>query len=272
MGRIARVLSDVGESTFEIQLTREGTLLLLPCTVASVTGGPNPESWRYLLTHSGPTSVTSAERPAAAVLAFRAHSPTAQPWRGKPALESTVGGSLLAGLEAQLELESTVKPARVVSVGITSEQRGDVGSLIAQGGVVAVSGAPLGSKEKAYGLGAGTIGGNYSVPGVTLHGQLAKIVSAGLGVPPDLILGGGDGAAQRESFRRFAAATIAPLLGIVRAEWQAKIAPLQIGLDGLRASDETVRARAVGSRATAVGRLVASGVPLNQALALAGVD
>ena len=122
------------------------------------------------------------------------------------------------------------------------------------------------------GLKAGVIRNEASAPVVALYGQVQRAVCAALGVPGGLLLSGGDGAAAREDFRRFAAATIAPLLRIIAAEWQAKIAPLKFDLNALRASDETARARALGSRANAVQKLVASGVPLDEALSLSGVE
>ena len=47
---------------------------------------------------------------------------------------------------------------------------------------------------------------------------------------------------------------------------------LEFDLDRLRSSDEVARARAVGSKANAVSRLVDSGLPLDQAMAVVGIE
>ena len=168
--------------------------------------------------------------------------------------------------------ETRIKVGRVVSGGITGSQRNEIAGNIAEGGISVISGGKLGGRDGAAALHAGEIGAAFAQPSVELHEGLTRVISSALGVPANLILSDGDGAAARESFRRFAATTINSTLLTIQTEWAAKVGPLDFSLDGLRASDETARARAVGSRANAVSRLVTSGVPLDQALALAGVD
>ena len=94
-----------------------------------------------------------------------------------------------------------------------------------------------------------------------------------MGVPSDLVLGSSSESGSRESFRRLASTTIGNTLETIAREWETKMGTaLEWDLDRLRSSDEVSRARAVGSRANAVSRLVDSGLPLNQALSIAGVD
>ena len=102
--------------------------------------------------------------------------------------------------------------------------------------------------------------------------KLQRAVCGALGVPAGLVLSDGDGAAARENFRFFSAATIAPILGVIKAEWQEKIGPLTYGLDELRASDTTARARALGSRSMVFKNLVSGGVSVDRALRIAGLD
>ena len=181
--------------------------------------------------------------------------------------------ALLAQLEEQLAREARVLPTRILTAGSVGRQASEIEQSIRRGGIVSVlqAGATAATTDPS-GLRAGTIKNESSAPVVALYAQLERAVCSVLGVPPGLILSGGDGAAAREDFRRFAAATISPMLETIAAEWRAKVAPLEFNLDALRASDETARARAVGSRAGAVSKLVASGVSLDEALLLAGVD
>ena len=272
LSEIARALADCGESTWEIRLGPNG-LTLLPCKISAVTGGAEPASWHYSLTRSGPTENIVIERPAEAVLSFRVHSEPGSPWRGVAPLEATNGtGALLAELEAQLTAESKVLPTRIITGGGISLQAGEIERSVRRGGIVTLVQGSMLSRDDPSGVRAGVVKNETSASVVTLRAQLEAAVCAALGVPGGLILGGGDGAAAREDFRRFAAATVSPLLQTIAAEWEAKIAPLKFDLNALRASDETARARALGSRANAVSKLVASGVPLDEALSLSGVE
>ena len=207
------------------------------------------------------------------MLAFRVNAEPGTPWRGVGALEaSNSTGRLLAELEAQLTLESKVPPTRIITGGGVKRQAGDIEASVKRGGIVTLIQGQISGRDDPSGVRAGAIKNETTAAVVDLHEQLERAVCAALGVPGGLVLSGGDGAAAREDFRRFAAATVAPILGVVKTEWEAKVAPLKFNLDGLRASDETARARATGSRAGAVQKLVLSGVPLDEALQLAGVD
>ena len=270
VGSIARALTNSGESTYEITVDGDGGLMLLPCSVSEVSGTADPNGWRYRLMRSGPSESMAVERPAGAVLAFRARVRPSHPWTGCGALAASGTAALLASIEAQFTLESRVKPARVVAAGMTAEQTRDISALIARGGVVSIAHLQ-GVREAASGVPPGSVRNESTAASVALHETLIRVVSGSLGVPADLLLGASE-AGSRESFRRLSSATIAPLLSIIQREWQAKIGELTWDLSVLRASDQTAISRAIGSRAGAVQKLVLSGVPLDEALSLAGVD
>ena len=163
-----------------------------------------------------------------------------------------------------------MKPARILGAGLSQEQRTQVSDGIRAAGIVVFPLGKAGGDTRA--VHTGSVGGEYSTAGVELHGKLAELICAVLGVPSDLITGSGSSVSARESYRRLASATIGPLLQTVMQEWGRKVGPVTFNLDKLRASDEVSRARATGSRANAVSRLVTAGVPLDEALSLAGVD
>ena len=273
LAAIARGLVDEGESTFELAVSAGGRLLLLPCSISDVRGTALPDTWTYLISRHGPHENALLERPAEAVLSFRAHSDTRIPWRGRGALEAgNATGALLAELEGQLTDESRIKVARVISAGSSKTQRSEVAESVSEGGIVAISGAKLGSKDGASALSAGGIGASFAQPSVGLHEGLTRLVCGALGVPSNLVLGDGDGAAARESFRRFAATTINNTLLLIQGEWRAKIGELSYSLDGLKAADQTAISRSVGSRANAFSRLVSGGVEVERALKMAGLS
>ena len=108
---------------------------------------------------------------------------------------------------------------------------------------------------------------------MTLHEQLERAICGAMGCPYDLVLGGSSESGSRESFRRLASTTINNILTTITREWEAKMGTaLEWDLDRLRSSDDVSRARAVGSRANAVSRLVDSGLPLDQAMAVVGIE
>ena len=272
LGAVARGLVDCGESTFELQVDGEGRLVLLPAKIASVSGSADPATWRYNVIRRGPTQNVSIERPAAAVVAFRQHSDPNVPWRGRASLAAN-SGALLADLQHQLGQEARLAVARVINTGIAvSQQRNEITAAVAEGGIVAVGSARHGAAgAPSPTLQPGAIGAGFEQPSVELHEHLTRLVSGAMGLPANLLLGDGDGAAAREAFRRMAAETLGGIFAAIRAEWESKVGPLQISLDKLRASDETARARAFGSRSNAVQKLVASGVEVGKALELAGL-
>ena len=233
---------------------------LLPVTVATVVGGPDPRTWIYTLTMPGPSEAVTLQRSGEAILSFRLRVDPRTPWKGRPAIDSTGTGQLLCQLEAQLIDEAKVRVARVISGGAVAEQSGDIAALVADGGVVGITQA-IASRDDGSG------------PSVSLHTKLATMICGAMGCPPDLVLGSSSESGSRESFRRLASTTINNILTTVAREWESKMGTaLEWNLDRLRSSDEVSRARATGSRATAVQRLVQSGVDLPQALAIAGID
>ena len=272
LGEIARALVDLGSSAWEMLIGADGRLELLPVSITNVQGGAEEKTWVYTLTRTGPSTTETVAREQAGVLNFRAR-PEQSSWRGQPALESSsTTGAVLAQLEDQMEREARVLPTRIITGGGVVEQAGDIEKSVARGGIVTLVQGQVIGRDDPSGVRAGAIKNESTQAVVSLHEDLTRLVCGALGVPSNLVLGSGDGAAAREGFRRFAATTIASILKAIQTEWQSKVGPLSYSLDGLRASDETARARAVGSRANAVSRLVTSGVPLDQALALAGVD
>ena len=272
LATIARTMIDVGQSDWLINVGSTGAVVLLPVTASNVVGGPDPRTWLYTLQVPGPTETVTLQRSGESILSFRLRVDQKSPWIGKPAIDSTGTGQLLCQLEAQMSAESRIAPARVIAVGQAAEQSADVSELVGAGGIVGIAQA-IASREEPSGVKAGTIKNEVSAAVVALHEELERAICGVLGVPSDLVLGSSSESGSRESFRRLASTTINNILTTVAREWQDKLGTaLEWDLDRLRSSDDVSRARATGSRATAVQRLVQSGVELPQALILAGVD
>ena len=116
-------------------------------------------------------------------------------------------------MEGQLIAEAAMRPARILVGGMAPDQRRDIVDSITSGGVIAFPQTRMGSESKA--LSTGTVGGEYSTAQVDLFAQVGAMICTVLGCPPDLIQGGGADTSSKESFRRFALATVAPLLQTV---------------------------------------------------------
>ena len=273
LGAIARGLTDRGESTFSIEVSSTGELMLIPVKIADVIGTASPETWVYSVTRSGPSENTAIALPSASILAFKINASASRAWRGIGSLQAASGGTadLLAELEKQMTVESRMPPSRLISAGVSKEQRTGVQESVSKGGIVVISGGRSGGRDPAGALSSGVIKGEITAAGVTLHEQLSSLVSSVLGVPPDLIVAGSE-AGSRESFRRFAATTISALVESIKLEWSLKIGELDISMDRLRAGDIAARARAVGSRANAFKNLVGAGLDIERALQISGLD
>ena len=272
LASIARSMVSTGQSDWLINIGSAGEVVLLPCSVAAVVGGPDPRTWLYTMTLQGPSQMATVQRSGESVLSFRLRTDARSPWQGRPAIDSTGTGQLLCQLESQMQDEAKVAPARVLTGGSISGQAGDISDTVKAGGIVTLIQA-VASREDPSGVRAGTIKNEVSAAGVALHEQLSTLVCSALGCPSDLVLGSSSESGARESFRRLASTTITNILVTITREWELKLGTaLQWDLDRLRSSDEVSRARATGSRATAVQRLVQSGVELPQALAIAGID
>ena len=271
LGDIVRQMVHVGQFAGELIIGRSGRLEMLPVSISNVAGQAEEATWVYTLSRQTPGATMTAVREQAGVANFRLRPSPRTPWRGEPSLPlSNPTAVLLRKMETQLSAEAAFRPARVLGAGFSKGQREQVSDGIEAAGIVVFPLNRTGSDMRA--VHSGEIGGAYSAAGVELHGKLGALVCSVLGVPPDLVVGSGSNVSARESFRRFSSATIAPLLQTVMQEWGAKVGPIKFNLDALRASDEVSRARAVGSRANAVSRLVSSGMPLDQALAVVGID
>ena len=274
LSQIAREMVATGESTWVINVGSTGGMILMPCSVASVTGGPDPQGWIYSVQMPGPTETVTIQRSGESILSFRLRRDSRSPWKGRPAFDGTGTGALLCQLERQMLDEAKVTPARVVAGGAVAEQAGDISELISAGGVVSITQAiGTASITDPAGLRAGVVKNETSPSSVSLHDKLSTAICGALGCPADLVLGSSSESGSRESMRRLGSTTIQNILTTISREWTETTGlSLEWNLDQLRSSDEVSRARAVGSRANAVSRLVDSGLPLDRAMSVVGFD
>ena len=269
----ARSMIRAGEALFVLEVTG-GRLVARAAPHWDVRGGPAPETWTYRVDMPGPSGTATREVPSAGVLHFRFATTANEPWRGiSPLGFAAQGGRLSGALETALAGEAAGPSGHVLPI---PEGTRDLATLKADldglGGGLKLAETFAGGWDEGAAAAPQAdwtqkrLGADPPAPLVDLHEQANLSVLAACGVPAPLV-SRSDGTAAREAWRRFLFASVAPLGRLVAEEAAVKLdSPgLSLGFAGLRASDLSGRARALGS-------MTKAGVPLRQAMRLAGLE
>ena len=105
LGLIGRALIQQGEIVFRIEV--DDGVRLTPALVKKMTGGPNPETWRYELELLGPSSTTKVTLSGDEVLHLTFAVDPDKPWCGIGPLQgASASYNLLKGLETGLGQEA----------------------------------------------------------------------------------------------------------------------------------------------------------------------
>ena len=238
-----------------------------------ITGGSDPFSWQYRLDLAGPSSATTAKRPASSVLHFRIGETKERPWVGVSPLERAgLTRDLLACIETSLRYEFTGPVGHVLPVPAGSTQTDLASDVAALKGQVA-----LGETTSAgHGEGRSSapakdwvpvrIGANPPQATAILHENIERTLLAAAGVPADLAGSFSAEAGTRESWRRFVASTIAPVGRIVGDELARKRQGSgRLTFGSLRAADVQGNARSWAA-------LVKAGMPKADASRVVGFE
>ena len=270
LGLIGRELVKTGQAVFELAI-EGGRVSVIPASTVSVTGGPDPSTWRYELTLAGPSGSTTRRLPADRVLHLTYAKAAAQPWKGISPIEASgTTKKLLDNLEKRLAQETGEAVGHLLpvpNVESTGQLQDDIRGLKGQVTLV---------ETTAQAWGAGTTGSPKTDYGLTrvgadppdvlrgLRRETKQSILAACGVPV-AVLGGGQGTASREAYRQFLHLTIAPVaLAIAGQVEEVTGQPFALSFDRLMASDLSGRARAMQS-------MVNGGLPVERAAALAGL-
>ena len=277
MAMLGRCLIVGGELVAMIEVDA-GAVSLRPAANFDISGGPNPRSWIYRLDLPGPTRPEARTVPGDGVIHARYSCDPARPWQGLgPLQRAGLSAKLVATLEQRLGQESggRVGYLLMVPAGVdgqdesVSRLRQDLAGLAGQTALMETTADGWGEGRDAAprrDLQPQRIGPDIPRGNIELRRDAGLGILGACGVPPGLFAGG-DGTAQRESWRRFLHGTLQPLARQTAVELSAKLdAPdLEFNLDRLFASDLSGRARALGS-------MVQAGLDLNAALELAGLN
>ena len=268
---IGRSLIRVGEVVFQID-TSAG-LKLLPAQSWDVEGDPDPDSWEYRLTLSGPSKTLTYDNvPSASVLHFRYAADPARPWRGNsPIAVADLAGKLSAETARALYEESSGPVGSLLGLPGVDGADATVEALKtdianARGKVGLLEGGDWGSGggDAKVSLKTERFGPEPPSGLVQLLSAASQEVYAACGLNASLWIGG-EAAATREAWRLALFSVLAPLGRLVQSELQEKLEDtVTLSWQELRASDLSGRARAFQS-------LVGGGKTVEEATAIAGL-
>ena len=257
------------------RITVEGSAVRLwPAADFDVTGDADPDSWVYRLNLPGPSATHTVLVPAAGVVHFRTGAGASTPWRGVAPLARAQSTAALAGaVEYALTREMGIPPGRLALAHGSGKVEGILRWLREGGFAVAGDAANRGTQQEPAQRHAPVVYGPAPAETVeALRTDTGRDVLAAFGIPPALFAERGDGAGQREAWRRFWLGTVQPLAVQIQAEVREKLHPdVSIGLETLRAGDEDGRSGAVMRRAQAYKVLKEAGVEDGEARRLAGL-
>lgn len=275
LGMVGRQLVLRGEAVFVIDVDG-GALSLLPAATWEITGASPVESnWRYAVELAMPNGkMRKRTLPSESVLHFRHLVDPTEPWQGKaPLTRAGLSAELAARIEHRLSQEAGTTTAYVLPLPAGGN---DASVSALKTDLKTANGRLLTVETTQQGQGRGreyapmkdwqTERLGFDPPQwlTVMRKDVHESVLVACGVPPALVAPG-DGAAQRESWRRLLHGGIAPLGRLVAAEASRKLeTSLTLDFARLHASDITGRARAFAS-------LVAAGMQMTDAEVFAGL-
>ena len=275
-GCLVRELLTEGNGYAWIRTGGGQSLRLYPASAGYVWG--TVDTWIYRLDIPAPSAPMHINLLSDAVVHV-AYAPTVrEPWRGRAPLDiGDASSSLAQALEIDLEYEARVPIGRIIPVpeGTDTDTEGGESSLESQmrelkGGVAFPE-----TTQAGYGAGPGAaphrdwvpqrLGPEYDRGVVEARAQTSAIMLSMLGVPPGLLLGGSEGSAEREQWRRCLHGTIMPLAHLLEDELTRKLdTDVIFDFSSLAASDLAGRARAFQS-------MVHAGMDVNLAAVQSGL-
>ncbi|MDE0398484.1 MAG: phage portal protein [Candidatus Poribacteria bacterium] len=215
-----------------------------PCSEWTVTGGYDPDTWKYRVTLPGPSETTSINGASPLrIVHIKINADPNTPWRGHGPLRSgSLTSDLAARIERQLDSEFSRGFGRILSASTDPDNSQEWKEQIKtmRGGMIIAE--VTGGKNPAYGNPSIEdykqirFGADPTTQHLELRSQLQRDIIAACGVPVELV-SRSDGAAMRESWRRFVISTIRPMGQLIADTLTARIGPVELDYSTLRGSD-----------------------------------
>ena len=278
LGDVARRLVTAGEAVLLVEVDGPA-VSLVPAVWWTLTGGPR-RPWRYSVTTSGPSTTETINVTGEGVVHCAWAWDAREPWRGRsPLALAGESGRLARALERALADETSGPVGTLIPMPVDASEgdegdedplaplRREIAGLRGRVGLVETTAAGFGEGRAAspaqdwrpQRLGADP---PDSLP--VLREAVESTVLACCGIPPDLVRAGG---AQREAYRRWAAASVAPLARVIGDELARAL-----DVPGLRLRFDALGSADVAGRARAFQSLTGGGMDAGEARRIAGLD
>ena len=279
LGQIGRDLIRKGDSMHVIRVGGDGMVRLIPCSAWHWEGSHDPASWTVRATAYGPSTSTTWNLPASAVVFVRWGSNPGQPYIGTaPTSWAHTTARLGAEVERSVADEAAGPLAQLLAVPEGQDAGSDDGDdplAPLRADIAKARGRALLLETTASGFGEGRANAPQrdwdarrlgpAPPEVMaqLRRDAFEHVLAACGTPPSLFTDA-DGTSQREAVRRWHLGTVLPLARLVEHELSDKLeTPVRLAFDSY--------ALDMVSRATVVAKLTQAGVAPGVALAAVGL-
>ena len=277
LGQMGRDLIRKGDSMHVIRMGADGLVRLIPCSSWHWEGNHDPASGTVRATAYGPSTSTTWNLPASAVVSLRWGSNPGQPYLGvAPTSWAHTSARLGAEVERSLADEAAGPLAQLLAVpqdggddgdgdplaGLKADIRGARGKAL----LVETTNAGWGERKTAAPQSdwrQQRLGPSPPEVLAQLRRDAFEHVLAACGTPPSLFTDA-DGTSQREAVRRWHLNLVLPLARLVEHELTLKLeTPVKLKFDSY--------ALDLAGRAQAFQKLVAGGVAVNEALATSGL-
>ena len=277
LAQIGRDLIRSGDSMHVIRVGSDGAVRLIPASSWHFEGSHDPASWSVRVTCYGPSTSTTWNLPASAVVFVRWGSTPGQPYVGTGPLSwAHTTARLQSEAERSLADEAGGPLAQLLAVPSDGgDGEGNDPLKMLKADVGAARGKALLVETVAAGWGEGRgaapqqdwkqsrLGPMPPESMVTIRKDAFDAVLAACGTPPSLFTDA-DGTSQREAVRRWHMNLVLPLARLVEHELTAKLeTPVDLKFDSY--------ALDMVSRATVVAKLAQAGVPMATALDAVGL-
>ena len=272
LSQIGRALCRRGEYVAYLDVTG-GRSTLIEAHDWDVEGRVDPAGWRYRLTLGGPSGAESVTVPRSGVVHIQYSADPSEPWRGiSPLGWASLTGELSARVEQALSDEARFASAQLVPMPEGQQADDDEANKVralrgrlllvetTAGGHGDRAGAPRGDWQQQR------LGMNPPAGEIELRSEVQTAILMACGIPPSLVTVPADGSGQRESYRRFLHATIAPVAKIAaQGLSEALDSTISLSFGELAAADTAGRTRALK-------QLREAGVELGEARKLTGLS
>ena len=278
LAQLSRDMIRRGESVFSLEV-EAGAAVLRPAGSWDVRGPWRESEWFYRLDLFGPSGNITRFVPSAAVVHCRYAVDPARPWFGLGPLQwARHTGALAANLELRLGQEAGAPTGHLLPVPAAGAKEGDDDPLAGlEGDMRQAKGSAILVETTSGGFAEGRdaaprrdwkterFGADPPQVLAALRTDAGLAVLNACGVPVSLA-SDADGTSQREAWRRFIMGSVEPVARIVAAELARKL-----DTPGLRFRFDSLWAHDLAGRAASFKSMVAAGMEIARAAAIAGL-